>query len=74
MIATQRIHWSDDDHHFGPFLYAPDKYHNLAFVLGSGDDEDYPGCRLRLSAFGHTLIIVLPAIIKPFKRKIYPTS
>jgi hypothetical protein len=71
MFATaQRIRWSDDDHHFGPFIYAKDKYHNLACVLGSGDDDEYPGCRLRMSAFGHTLIIVLPPIIKPWKRKV----
>jgi len=67
---AHRIRWSDDDHYFGPFIYAPDKYRNLAVVLGSGDDEEYPGCRLRMSALGHTLIIVLPAIIKPWKRKI----
>jgi hypothetical protein len=74
MIAANRIRWSDNDSYFGPFIYAPDKYRNFAVVLGSGDDEDYPGCRLRMSAFGHTLILVLPAIIKPFKRKVYPTS
>jgi hypothetical protein len=62
--------WSDNDRHFGPFLYAPDKYRNLACVLSSGDDEDYPGCRIRISAFGHTVISALPTIIKPWKRKV----
>jgi hypothetical protein len=66
----KRIRWSDDDHYFGPFLYAKDKYKNLALVLGSGDDEDYPGCRLRVSAFGHTVILSLPPIIKPYKEKV----
>jgi hypothetical protein len=74
VTMAHRIRWSDDDHHFGPFLYAKDKYRNFACVLGSGDDEDYPGCRLRVSVFGHTVILVLPPIIKPFKRKIYPES
>lgn len=74
MISMQRIRWSDNDTYWGPFTYAPDKYRNLAFVLGSGDDDEYPRCRLRMSAFGHTLIVSLPTIIKPFKRKIYPTS
>lgn len=70
MLTARRIRWSDNDHYFGPFIYAKDKYRNLALVLGSGDDEEYPGCRLRISALGHTIIIVLPAIIKPWKRKI----
>ena len=62
------IRWSDHDKHFGPFIYAKEKYRNFACVLGSGDDEEYPGCRLRMQAFGHTLILVLPAIIKPWKK------
>jgi hypothetical protein len=74
VIAMSRRRWSDNDTYFGPFTYASDKYKSFAMVLGSGDDEEYPGCRLRMSALGHTLILVLPAIIKPFKRKVYPTS
>ena len=70
MSATNRIRWSDNDSYFGPFLYAPDKYRNFECILGSGDDEDYPGCRLRMSAFGHTLIVALPEIIKPWKIKV----
>lgn len=73
-MNRNRRRWSDNDHYWGPFTYAPDKYRNFALVLGSGDDEEHPGCMLRMSAFGHTLIISLPAIIKPFKRKIYPES
>src|SRR3546814_19334452 len=44
-------------------------------MLGSGDGDDYPGCRLRLALGSHTLIIALPAIIKPFRKKVhYSTS
>lgn len=68
------IRWSDDDHYFGPFTYAKDKYRNLALVLGSGDDEDYPHCRIRVSAFGHTLIAALPPILRPWRQKCYFTS
>jgi hypothetical protein len=39
-------------------------------VLGSGDDDERPGCRLRMSGFGHTLIIALPGIVRPWKRKV----
>lgn len=65
-----RIRWSDNDRYFGPFTYARDSrgYRPISVMLGSGDGDDYPGCRLRLSAFGHTLIIALPAIIKPWRR------
>lgn len=66
------IRWSDNDRYFGPFTYAAGDYSRLAIVLGSGDDEDYPGCRLRLSVGRRTLIIALPQIIRPWRRKVYP--
>jgi len=63
------IRWSDNDRYFGPFTYSRDgkHYRPFAIMLGSGREE-YEGCRLRLSAFGHTLNIALPAIIKPWRR------
>jgi hypothetical protein len=74
MVSTQRVRWSDDDTHFGPFLYANDKYRNFAVVLDSGDDEEHNGCTLRVSALGHTLIVSLPPIIKPWKKKVFVPS
>jgi hypothetical protein len=70
-----RIRWSDNDRYFGPFTYAhADKgYRPLAIILDSGCDE-HPRCRLRISGFGHTLIVALPAIIKPYREKIIATS
>lgn len=70
MSIAHRIRWSDNDRYFGPFTYARDNrgYRPFAIMLGSGDGDDYPGCRLRLSGFGHTLIIALPAVIKPWRR------
>lgn len=63
------IRWSDNDRYFGPFTYARDRrgYRPTTIMLGSGDADDYPGCRLRLSVFGHTLITSLPQIIKPWR-------
>lgn len=61
--------WSDNEKKFGPFTYARDNkhYRPLAMVLDSGDDE-YPGASFRMRGFGHTFIVQLPAIIKPWKR------
>lgn len=64
------IRWSDNDRYFGRFTYARETgYRRLGLMLGSGHG-DYPGCRLRLHGFGHSLIIALPAIIKPFRKAV----
>ena len=62
------IRWSANDRYFGPFTYAAGGYTRFAVILGSGDDADYPGCRLRISAFNRTLILALPPIIKPWRK------
>lgn len=62
------IRWSGDgDRYFGPFTYCGSDYNRLAFVLGSGDGEDYKGCRLRIHLFRKTFIVALPSIIKPYR-------
>ena len=65
--------WGDNDRHFGPFTYAKDKsYRSFAIVLGSADEE-YPGTSLRLSGFGHTIILALPEwCLRPYREKVYP--
>lgn len=66
----QTIRWSDNDRYFGPLTYAREgRYRRFGVMLGSGHQEN-EGCRLRLHAFGHTLIIKLPAIIKPYRVKV----
>lgn len=65
------IRWSDKDRYFGPLTYARERsngYRPVALVIDSGDGDDYPGCRIRASAFGHTLILAIPAIVKPWAR------
>lgn len=63
------IRWSDNDRYFGPFTYAYDpRSREFALMLGSGDGDDYPGCRLRVRIGRHTLIIALPAIIRPWRQ------
>jgi hypothetical protein len=69
MAMTSARRWSDNDRYFGPFTYARDgAYRSWAIALVSGDDE-YPGCQLRFSGFGRTLILALPPIIRPWKEK-----
>jgi hypothetical protein len=69
MIA--HIRWADNDRYLGPVTYSwTERYRPFAAVLDSGDDDESAGCRLRFSAFGHTLIVALPPVIKPWRRKI----
>jgi hypothetical protein len=71
MFKFKHHKWSDQDVYFGPFTYSRDRHYKpLSFIFDSGDDDDYPGCTLRIRGFGHTLITPLPAIIKPWKQKI----
>lgn len=59
--------WSDNQRQWGPFTWAPDDYRNFGAVLDSGStDYDVSHCSLRLRAFGHTLIVEMPPIIKPW--------
>lgn len=77
MGEMRRIRWSDNDRYWGPFTYSRDgrSYRHFAILLDSGSgDEESRGCRLRLSGFGHTLIIALPQIIRPFREKVFATS
>lgn len=74
-VTQTAIRWSDNDRYFGPFTYARErKYRRLAITLGSGDDDDYPHCRILFAAFGHTLIARLPQIIQPWRKKVVVTS
>jgi hypothetical protein len=62
--------WSDNDHVWGPFLWAYSKtYRPISIVLESLDDEEWSEghavSKLRLCAFGCALQIVLPPILKP---------
>lgn len=61
------IRWAAErDRYFGPFTYAHEPRNpKLALMLGSGDGDDYPGCRLRVAIGARTLILALPPIIKP---------
>lgn len=72
------MRWGAHDRYFGPFTWSYSKsYPHMAVVLKSaGDedsDEDIDGrCSLRISIGKATLITVLPAIIRPWREKVYP--
>ena len=80
-MSNRRARWSDNDHYLGPLTYARDKrgYRPLAIVLDSGGGEEdngegRPNNSIRFSGFGHTLIVALPAIIRPWRRKVVAQS
>ena len=73
MSTFSHYRWGDNDHRLGPFIYAHDKYVNFGVVICSGDD-DYPGCRLRFSLGSHRLIIALPPVIGPWRKKVVVTT
>jgi len=72
-MEKTRLRWGDNDKNFGPFTYAynPKGWRPISIVLGSGGEEN-PGCRIRFSAFGRTLIVYLPPIIRPHRVKVFP--
>ena len=69
MEATRR-RWSDDQKQLWLFTYSRDKsYKPFGIVIDSGEDE-HPGCHLRVRGFGHTFLIELPPIVRPWRQKI----
>ena len=70
------MRWGDNDRYWGPFTYAVDpKYSRYGISLKSDSDvrEDRPArASLRVSFGKRTLITVLPPIVRPWKRKVYP--
>ncbi len=70
MTLFRPIRWSDRDHFVGPFTFCLSDYKRLAFVFGSGDGDDYPGCRLRVSVGSFTGILALPPILRPWREKV----
>lgn len=65
------ISWagSERDYYFGPFTFTPsDRYRCIGLMLGSGDGDEYQGCRLRVEAYWFTLHVALPPVIKPWRK------
>lgn len=67
IIKWRYLEWTRiNDRQWGPFLYSKNgTFKQAACILESGDGEDYKGCTLRLTGFGHTFIVALPPIVKP---------
>ncbi len=71
-MTINPLRWGDNDRCFGPFTWAiGDSVPHWALILSSEDDGGRP-CNLRITLGRATLIIRLPAIIRPYRRKVYP--
>ena len=70
MRNSTACRWGDNDTYFGPFTFARDSrgYRPLSITIGTGHSDEDPKCRLRISAFGFTLIAALPPIVRPERR------
>jgi hypothetical protein len=67
--------WGDNDHYFGPFTWSySNSYPHWAVVLRSQAEEGGDGgqCTLRISLRKATLIVVLPGIVRPERKKVFP--
>jgi hypothetical protein len=67
--------WSDNDRYLGPFTWSySSSYRHLAIVLRSRGEEGGDGgrCSLRFSFRKATLIVALPNIVRPWRKKVYP--
>lgn len=65
------IRWAgrDRDRYLGPFTFTmSDRYKRKGIMLGSGDGDDYSGCRLRIDLHWFTIHSQLPPILKPWRR------
>jgi hypothetical protein len=69
---TAYYRWSDHDHRWGRFIYAREGrggYRPFSIELTTnGDEDDEPFNTLRFMGFGHTFIVILPQIVRPWKR------
>ncbi|ALJ15328.1 3-oxoacyl-[acyl-carrier protein] reductase [Sphingopyxis macrogoltabida] len=65
--------WSDNDRHFGRFLFAAPSghYRSTGIMLATGGDEDSAHNTLRFMLRGWTVMLKLPEIIKPYRRKVH---
>lgn len=66
------IRWRRDDWYLGPLTYAHEIIRSfsprpLAIIFGAGENADSGDeyCYLRVSGFGHSVILRLPMIIRP---------
>lgn len=63
--STYRRRWGDNDHYIGPFTFSfRERWKHVAVIFSSAGEES-TGCSLRISAFGYTMIVGLPNIIRP---------
>lgn len=69
MVTLPR--WSDNDRHFGPFIFARDSFARFGFMLTSQDDEN-ERAYARVHFGGFTALTPIPNwLIRPHKTKVH---
>lgn len=68
-LQGKRRRYSGNDRHFGPITWSVSSggYNPLGIVLDSGDEEDT--CHLRIYLRSRTLIIELPQVVQPYRKR-----
>ncbi len=75
-IRFQKRRWSGDhDYQLWPFTFSFSNYRSLGIKLDSGSAaHENPGCHLILQLYGFTIIMELPPVILPWRRKVMATG
>lgn len=73
-IRFRKRRWSDKhNYQLWPFTFSFSNYRSLGIKLDSGSAEhENPGCHLCIQLYGFTIIMELPPVILPWRRKIFP--
>lgn len=69
------IRWGDNDRYLGPFTWSvSNRYKRIAFSLHSGGhgDDDNGSPSMRISVWKYSLVVALPIMVPPQRRKVYP--
>lgn len=67
------LSWThDNDHVWGPFLYARSKHSGGFALVADSGNEDYPGATLRLQISKNTFMLALPQwLCRPHRTKVH---
>lgn len=70
LIFGRRRRWSDVDSHFGPFTLSRSSIRDLWELKLDSGDENYPGCTLRVRGLGYVVVMEMPPVLPPHRRRV----